>query len=519
VVSSNANGTNVSYAWDANNRLQTVTDNRTSGTTNYTYDATNQLQSFTYPNGVTHAYTYDNRDRNISLTAGGVVYTQPYSFSGRKQSVSESTGRNTGYSYDNIYRLLNENITGAPSNGSLNYTLDAVGNRLALTSTLAALQSQTASYDPNDRISGDTFDANGNTLTSGGVTYTYDFEDRLLSASAGVQMVYDGDGNRISRTEAGLTTRYLIDDLTPTGYTQVTEEIVSSAVTAQYTYGLMRIGQRRATLSYYGYDGGGSVRQLFNGGGTSTDSYAYDAFGNTVVQTGSTLSTFLYRGEQFDAALGMYYLRARYYRPLSGRFLTKDHAEGNEYKPRTSHLFLYGGGDPVGFSDPSGYGFLERAPLLAVVATLGDQAVRHVAELEEASIAVGEYAVPRAQYLYQLLDRGAQIHRSLSTAWLVRASDGARQAVVAVSSGRYGPIAEDVEAFEAELAAETTAVREVLIRGIEAGQHAEDAIVQYAAQNGYRIYSIAVIGPRPVCGSCENVLDALKQVYIYGGPY
>ncbi|MBZ2186653.1 MAG: hypothetical protein K7J46_18255, partial [Bryobacter sp.] len=52
MVSSNANGTDVSYTFDANNRLASVVDNRTAGTTTYTYDATNQLASFAYPNGV-----------------------------------------------------------------------------------------------------------------------------------------------------------------------------------------------------------------------------------------------------------------------------------------------------------------------------------------------------------------------------------------------------------------------------------------------------------------------------------
>ena len=83
-----------------------------------------------------------------------------------------------------------------------------MGNRQSTASTLAALQAQSFTYDADDRISGDTFDANGNTLTSGGVTYTYDFEDRLLSTSSGVTIIYDGDGNRVS--ENG--TKYLIDD-------------------------------------------------------------------------------------------------------------------------------------------------------------------------------------------------------------------------------------------------------------------------------------------------------------------
>ena len=69
VVSSNANGTSVAYAWDADNRLSSVTDNRTNGVTNYTYDQTSQFASMQYPNGVAHAFSYDDRDRPISSTS------------------------------------------------------------------------------------------------------------------------------------------------------------------------------------------------------------------------------------------------------------------------------------------------------------------------------------------------------------------------------------------------------------------------------------------------------------------
>ena len=142
-----------------------------------------------------------------------------------------------------------------------------MGNRFSLLSTLIALPSQTATYDNNDRISADTFDNNGNTLTSGGHAFAYDFEDRLTQYNGNsVQIVYDGDGNRVSKTAAGVTTQYLVDTLTPTGYAQVAEEIVGNSVNAQYLYGLMRISQSRSgTVGYYGYDGHGSVRQLLSG--------------------------------------------------------------------------------------------------------------------------------------------------------------------------------------------------------------------------------------------------------------
>jgi len=52
--------------------------------------------------------------------------------------------------------------------------------------------------------------------------------------------------------------------------------------------------------------------------GTITDTYNYDAFGNLITSTGSTPNNYLYRGEQWDSDLSLYYLRARYYNPMTG---------------------------------------------------------------------------------------------------------------------------------------------------------------------------------------------------------
>lgn len=56
-----------------------------------------------------------------------------------------------------------------------------------------------------------------------------------------VQIVYDGDGNRVAKSVNGVTTRYLADDLNPTGYAQVVEELSGDVVQRQYAYGLERI--------------------------------------------------------------------------------------------------------------------------------------------------------------------------------------------------------------------------------------------------------------------------------------
>jgi RHS repeat-associated protein len=210
------------------------------------------------------------------------------------------------------------------------YGLDPVGNRLSTNSTINGVSSGSFSFNGDDLMGGESYDANGNTTATGGKTFAYDSENRLKTMNSGaVTIVYDGDGNRVAKTVSGVTTRYLVDDLNPTGYAQVVEESVNGSVQRAYSYGLQRIDviqpvNNTSTLSFYGYDGFGSVRQLTNAAGAVTDSYEYDAFGNELSHTGTTPNNYLYRGEQWDPDLSLYYLRARYYNPATGRFLSRD---------------------------------------------------------------------------------------------------------------------------------------------------------------------------------------------------
>jgi RHS repeat-associated protein len=184
---------------------------------------------------------------------------------------------------------------------------------------------------------------------------------RLTSMNGGaVTMIYDGFGNRVSKTVGGVTTKYLVeDDVNPTGLPQVFEESVNGVLQRTYTYGLQRISENQQiqgawTPSFYGYDGFGSVRQLTNLSGALTDSYNYDAFGNLLSSPGPTPNNYLYRGEQYDPDLGLYYLRARYYNPQTGRFLSRDPEDGDPLDPKTLHKYLYAGGNPINRIDPSG---------------------------------------------------------------------------------------------------------------------------------------------------------------------
>jgi RHS repeat-associated protein len=378
MVSSNMNGASVSYTYDAVNGLETVVDAALSpGTSTYTYDGNGNVTELLMANGVKSTYTYNTMQRPTGLTISKTSTTlasetNTFDPTGRQLSQLELSGRTVNYTYDTLYRLTSETIANDPSaiNGSLNYSYDAAGNRLSRTSTLAALASTNLSYDANDRVTADAYDANGNTRNSGGVSYTYDFEDRLKTVNQGaVRYVYDGDGNRVAKTAGGVTTRYLVDDLNPTRYAQVIEELVDGNVQRVYTYGHKLLSQRQLqgagwTTSFYGYDGQNNVRMLTDNTGVVTDNYTYDAFGTRTSSAGTTPNSYLYNGEQFDADLGQYYMRARNYAPGRGRFMTTDPEFGELTRPSTLHDYLYAGGDPVNSSDPTGrLEMVERAQI------------------------------------------------------------------------------------------------------------------------------------------------------------
>jgi YD repeat-containing protein len=216
--------------------------------------------------------------------------------------------RNVAYQYDNDYRLAAEIISGDSSqNGTISYTYDPGGNQTQRNSTVPAIPATgTLTYDANDRSSTDPYDANGNLLNSGTGTNTWDFDNRLIQ-DGGVNIVYDGDGNRVAETVAGVTTSYLIDTQNPTRLPQVIDELVSGSVTRTYAYGLQHISQNQLTggawtPSFYGYDAHGNVRYLTNAASTVTDTYRYDAFGNLIASTGSTPNNYRFSSEQLDPA-------------------------------------------------------------------------------------------------------------------------------------------------------------------------------------------------------------------------
>ena len=111
---------------------------------------------------------------------------------------------------------------------------------------------------------------------------------------------------------------------------------------------------RGTTTNYFLQDGQGSTRGLVSTTGTVTDSYSYTAFGKLFSSIGTTTNSYRYTGQQLDTSTGLYSLRARYYNPALGRFLSGDTYPVNLGNPVELNRYVYTANRPINLSDPSG---------------------------------------------------------------------------------------------------------------------------------------------------------------------
>ncbi|MGB3904006.1 MAG: RHS repeat-associated core domain-containing protein, partial [Anaerolineae bacterium] len=95
------------------------------------------------------------------------------------------------------------------------------------------------------------------------------------------------------------------------------------------------------------------MRQLVDNTGQIAETYAYDPFG-VPLASDTVPNPYRFTGEAWDAEVELLYLRARYYQPETGRFITKDPWAGDVRRPGTLNRYVYVGNNPVNMVDPSG---------------------------------------------------------------------------------------------------------------------------------------------------------------------
>ena len=172
-------------------------------------------------------------------------------------------------------------------------------------------------------------------------------------------------GERLQQTLGGVTTRYAPDlnnDLA-----QVLSDGSNTYLYGPSTGSGGRIAQQNIVgRQYYLGDALGSVRQLTNAVGSVTLARSYEPFGKLLSSAGNPLAKYSFTGEWQDPT-GLIFLRARYYDPATGRFISKDPVRGIATLPQTLNPYTYAVNNPIRYTDPSG----EIIPLLVAGGVVG----------------------------------------------------------------------------------------------------------------------------------------------------
>jgi len=389
--------TTVTFSYDDNGNRVAATG--TSGTTSYVYNKLDQIVSVTDPFGMIVGYTYDPNGNRVSIKYPGnkTVYylfdelnrlfqvkdwsgiTTEYSYDaeGRLSETTMGNGSTVSYIYDEASRLTTKEDR-APD-GSLialyEYTLDQVGNRLAMSmdQPLAPhldYMNETFTQDAANQLvthnsTAFTYDGKGNRVVSddGSVTtqYDYNFDDLLTKVSSADEVseyVYNSGGKRIASIVNGVETRYLLD--LNSGMENVLAEMDSNNdVKKYYVYGdglLYSVYAGTGERLFHHYDAIGSTVALTDFLGNVTDKYAYLPFGTLANSDTAHNNSFTYVGKfgVMQEQNGLYFMRARFYDPVTRRFLSRDPVEEDMQNTQTISPYLYVEGRPISFIDPNG---------------------------------------------------------------------------------------------------------------------------------------------------------------------
>jgi RHS repeat-associated protein len=333
------------YCYDNLNRMSAAMENATACTTNllatYSYDPLSRRTNLAYGNGASMAYSYSNAGDLLTLNhviagTGNPQYT---------------------FQYTNAHQLYTEANTAAsyvwqPSAGaSTSYTPNALNQYTAVGSQTSG---GTNCFGATQGLS---YDCNGNLTFDGTFTYSYDAENRLLTASktgVAAAYAYDPIGRRTQKSGTGVTATFYLDD----GADEIAEYTAAGALAVRYIPGPavdepIAMVTSGGTKTYFHTNHQGSTVAMSGAGPALTEGpYTYDPYGNCFSGAAACSSGEPYRftGQRFDPETGLHYYRARYYSAALGRFLQTDPVGYTA----DLNIYAYVGNDPVDMADPSG---------------------------------------------------------------------------------------------------------------------------------------------------------------------
>ncbi|HEX8085061.1 MAG TPA: DNRLRE domain-containing protein [Solirubrobacteraceae bacterium] len=390
-------GGKVEYTYNAVNEVRAVYDPGVAKPTKFEHSKEGQRTKTTYPNGVTIDQIYDPAFRLSEIHAknSAAATLQKFNYAYKDPVTSRETpmifekidgklGLTTRYTYDALDRLdtaIIKSSTGTwTTNATLagyDYNLDAAGNVVKTSVTGSQAPNAITDYGYNSfnelcaKQAGTTistppacpattpaftYDKNGNELTSPGRSGTYNLLDQttnLTISGSPTNMVYLGEGQDRWITEGASSFQHNVLGIGARGTTYFTYDDGGGLVSR-------RSG---ATRHYYLFDAIGSVTGLTDSTGAVAERYDYEPYGTPAPraagQWGATTGAADVANGQFGFAGGyrsvggLYHFGQRYYDPSLMRWTQLDPVDRAD-DLRGGNPYLYGGGDPVNRTDPTG---------------------------------------------------------------------------------------------------------------------------------------------------------------------
>jgi RHS repeat-associated protein len=331
----------IDYSYDVANRINNVNEASLAISESYSYTNNGLIDKITKNNHSQRQFTYDGNQLS-SLTDKKLSDNSSYSSYGISYDANSNITKivdgslEKQFTYDSLDRILSSSINNEQ------YGYDRAGNRIEMVSQAA--------------------------ISTSTVDYQYDFYNRLNQVKTNNKTVdyrYNGDGLLYERTENGVKTRFYYD-----GDQMIAEATIENGLPklkARYIRGnndtlIARVTENASEkqayggVAYYHHNNHGDVVSLTDSNGRTLNKYQYDVWGNPI-STGTTdlaENPFRYSGEYWDTTTNLQYLRARWYDPSMGRFISEDTYEGELKNPLSLNLYTYVENNPLSYIDPSG---------------------------------------------------------------------------------------------------------------------------------------------------------------------